>query len=60
MGAKDYDFADDLPEYRGNNRLDYRSKSSQEKASKKRKAPRSKSAGAKAGLHNRRNKHMSW
>ena len=59
MGAKDYDFADDTPEYRGSNKLDYRSKSSQQ-TRKKRKAPRSKNAGAKAGLHNRRNKHMTW
>lgn len=58
MGAKDYDFADDLPEYRGSNRLDFRSKD-QDKTRKRRKAPKSR-ATVQSGMHNRRNKHVNW
>ena len=57
MGAKNYDFADDMPEYRESNRIDYRSKGT-DNTRKRRKAPRSR-ANVK-GIHNRRNKHMSW
>ena len=60
MGAKDYDFADDLPEYRGSNRLSYqRNKdASADKTRKRRKTP--KSRANVGGIHNRRNKHINW
>lgn len=58
MGAKDYDFADEIPEYRGSNRLEYRSTKGSDKTRKRRKAP--KSRATVGGLHNRRNKHISW
>ena len=58
MGAKDYDFADELPEYRGSNRPNYRSTKAEDKTRKRRKTP--KSRAAVGGLHNRRNKHINW
>ena len=59
MGAKDYDFANDHPEYRGSNRLDYRSKG-QDNTRKRRKAPKARAAAVHGGMHNRRNKHVNW
>lgn len=57
MGAKDYDFADELPEYREANRMEYRSRS-KEITRKRRKTPKSRTNVG--GIHNRRNKHISW
>ena len=57
VGAKDYDFTDDVPEYRESNRMTYRSKND-ERTRKKRPKPRSK--GAPSGMHQRRNKRINW
>ena len=56
MGAKDYDFADMVPEYRESNKLAYRKSS--DKTRKRRKTPRSKALPG--GIRQRRNKHISW
>ena len=58
MGAKDYDFADEIPEYRESNRLNHSRSKGKENTRKRRKLP--KSQGNVGGIHNRRNKHISW
>ena len=57
MGAKDYDFADMLPEYRDQNEANFKTKS-RDKMRKRRSAPRSKATPG--GIRQRRNKHMKW
>jgi hypothetical protein len=57
MGAKDYDFADMLPEYRDNSKVSFESKS-REKTRKRRATPKSKALPG--GIRQRRNKHMKW
>lgn len=57
MGAKDYDFADEVPAYREKNRMTYNS-NTDEKTRKRRVAP--KSSRIPGGIRQRRNKHMSW
>ena len=60
MGAKDYDFADETPEYRGSNRLNYKS-TGKDKTRKRRKSPKSRAkTNGVGGIHNRRNKHVNW
>ena len=57
MGAKDYDFADVVPEYKESSKISYRSKG-REKSRKRRPIPKSKAAPG--GIRQRRNKHMTW
>jgi|GEM_PF-7095004 len=57
MGAKDYDFADALPEYRDQSHVKFKSKGP-EKTRKRRAVPRSKATPG--GIRQRRNKHMKW
>lgn len=57
MGAKDYDFADMVPEYKDSSKISYRSKSSQ-RTRKRRATPKSKALPG--GIRQRRNKHISW
>jgi hypothetical protein len=57
MGAKDYDFADMLPEYRDNSQVKFKSKS-RDKTRKRRSTPTSKAGPG--GIRQRRNKHMKW
>lgn len=58
MGAKDYDFADESPSYREETSISYRAKNSQ-RTRKKRKPPKNK-AKTPGGIHQRRNRRVSW
>ena len=58
MGAKDFDFADQIPSYKDGKPIMYRSTSSERNA-KPRRQPRSKSAKP-SGMHQRRNKRVHW
>jgi len=58
MGAKDFDFVDEVPKYEKFRQVEYRSKRSGEFRRSQKKAPSSKVSHT--GIHQRRNKHWSW